>query len=393
MRIATVETTIVSVPYIHREISSQVARDGVTDIIVKVTTDDGLVGWGEACSGADVRSVDAAIDAMRPIVLGRDAWNGDAIRRDLLRHGLWQFRPMTANFAWAGIDMALWDLRGKATGQPLYRLLGGLRAPDQTYFYYLAQGEPESVAAQCRVGRDAGFDVFYLKVGLDFDRELAMIAAAREALGVGPFLRLDANGSWSVSAARRHMEQLRPYGIDFVEQPVRDAPIAQMQDVRGAGGLAVAANEGLWTEAHAYDRIKARCADVLCFSPYWLGSIAGFRHLSLVAELEGLEVCKHTHGELGIAAAACHHALLTIPNGVRGHQQTAHLMKHDVLTESLPIASAPRWGVPVGVGLCIEIDSAAVAEAADRFTHDGQFLPYQREQLGREEPSGARGGQ
>src|SRR2546425_4503312 len=202
MRIASLETIVVSVPYRHREVSSQVARDGVTDVLVKVTSDDGLEGWGESCSGADVVSVDAALRAMEAFVVGRDPWNREAMRDDLYRHGLWQFRPMTGNFAWAGIDMALWDLCGKAAGQPLYRLFGCLRRLEVTYFYYLAQGSPDDLAAQCAEGLRAGFDVFYLKVGIDFGRELEMVAAVREALGNGPRLRLDANGSWSLGEAR-----------------------------------------------------------------------------------------------------------------------------------------------------------------------------------------------
>lgn len=386
MRIASLETTIVSVPYVHREVSSQVARDGVTEVIVKIATDDGVVGWGEACSGADVASVDAALHAMAPFVIRRDPWNGEAIRSELFQHGLWQFRPMTANFAWAGIDMALWDIRGKATGQPLYRLFGGLRRREETYFYYLAQGSPEEVAEQCRRGRTAGFDVFYLKVGIDFARELAMVAAARDVLGDEPLLRLDANGSWTLPEARRRFRALASYGIDFIEQPVREEPIELMREIRGEAGIAIAANEGLWSEADAYDRIKARCADVLCFSPYWVGSLANFHRLAHVAHLEGLEVCKHTHGELGITAAACHHVLLTLPNVVRGHQQTAHLMAHDIVTPPLPIATGPRWEAPDGAGLSVRVDEDAVAEAGDRYRHEGQYLPYRSEQLAREDP-------
>ena len=88
MRVAKVETIPVSVPYTHREVSSQVARDGVSDVLVKLTTDDGLVGWGEACCGADTASVDAAVRAMAPFVIGRDPWNRDAMRRDVPRLGL-----------------------------------------------------------------------------------------------------------------------------------------------------------------------------------------------------------------------------------------------------------------------------------------------------------------
>jgi len=265
MKVSKVETIPVSVPYRHREISSQVARDGVSDVLVKVTTDDGLVGWGEACCGADTASVDAALLALAPFVVGRDPWNREAMRRDAFTHGLWQFRAGTGNFAWAGIDMALWDICGRACGQPLWRLLGGLQQPEATYFYYLARGSRESLAEQVAAGRAAGFEVFYLKVGLDDAEDIAMVATIREVLGAGPRLRLDANGSWSMPQAMRNLEALEEHDIDFVEQPVRDHPIGQLAELRLRTRISVCANEGLWSEADAHARIRARQADVYCF--------------------------------------------------------------------------------------------------------------------------------
>ena len=172
MRVATIETTIVSVPYLHREVSSQVARDGVTDILVRVETDDGAVGWGEACSGADAASVESAVKAMAPFVIGRDPWNREAMQADLFTHGLWQFRTGTGNFAWAGVDMALLDLCGRAAGQPLYRLLGGLHRNEVSYFSYLARGSDEELQAQCAQGVAQGYETFYLKVGIDPEADM-----------------------------------------------------------------------------------------------------------------------------------------------------------------------------------------------------------------------------
>src|SRR4029077_4461969 len=113
----------------------------------------------------------------------------------------------------------------------------------------------------------------------------------------------------------------------------------------------------------------------------WVGSIAGFQRLAWVAEYEGLQVCKHSHGELGLAAAAAHHVLMTLPNGVDGHQQTAHLMQHDILTEQIPIASGPRWGPLGGPGLGVDVDEDAVAEASARYLAEGQYRPWQHDQL------------
>ena len=146
MRIAALEIFPVRVPYRHAEVSSLVARDGVTDVIVKLTADNGLVGWGECTRAADATGIASAVAAMKPIVLGRDQFEMERIARDVFVAGAWQFQATTGNFAFAGIDMALWDLCAKACGQPLYRLLGGAVRDTVDYFYYLSWGTPEEVA-------------------------------------------------------------------------------------------------------------------------------------------------------------------------------------------------------------------------------------------------------
>ena len=128
--------------------------------------------------------------------------------------------------------------------------------------------------------------------------------------------------------------------------------------------------------------MTSRAADVYCFSPYFVGSLAQFQRLSRVAELEGLRVCRHTHGELGIVATASHHILLTLPNLVDGHQQTAHMMQDDILKEPVPIASGPDWGVPGGVGLGIEIDEEKLGKYHEQYQRIGQFVPYDPKLLG-----------
>src|SRR5258706_12288426 len=125
MKIIGLETIPVSVSYSQVERSARVQRGGVSDVVVKLTTDCGLIGWGESCSGADTASIELAVRAMAPFVIGRDPWETEAIARDVYRTGLWDYRLQTGNFAYAGIDMALWDLCGKASGQPLYPLFGG----------------------------------------------------------------------------------------------------------------------------------------------------------------------------------------------------------------------------------------------------------------------------
>lgn len=167
MKIVRLETWNVSVPYLHDEISSRVARGGVTDTIVRLTADNGLIGWGECTTGPDVASIEQAVRSAIPFVVGRDPWQSEAIARDFFRTALWDHRPQTGNFAFAGIDQALWDLCGKECGQPLYRLFGGALREEVDYFYYLARGLPADIARQAADGVARGYTCFYLKVGLD----------------------------------------------------------------------------------------------------------------------------------------------------------------------------------------------------------------------------------
>ncbi len=384
MRISQLQFVPVSIPYTHREVSSQIQRDGVSDIIVKVTTDEGLIGWGESCSGANVESVVETLRAMEPFVLGHSPWESEAIRAELWRRAIWSFRKPTASFAYAGIDMALWDICGKACGQPLYNLFGGRVRNHANYFCYLSQGSNEEVAAQCRDGLARGFHVFYLKVGLDIDAELEMVRTMRETIGPKNKIRLDANCAWGVNEAVRNLAFLDQYRIDFIEQPVLQDPPANMQEVRSRSQVALSANEGMWSVEEAYRQIRERTADVYCFSSYWVGSLALFQHLSQVAHFEGLQICKHTHGELGIAAAAAHHILLTLPNIVDGNQQTATMMQDDILKQTLPIASGPNWGVPQGAGLGVEVDEDKVGRFHELYRERGQLLPYDPAYIGKD---------
>lgn len=372
-----IELVPVSIPYRYREVSSQVNRGGVSDLVLKVKTSDGLTGWGECCSGADIYSVIAAAEAMKPLVLGRSPWELDAIRRDVYWKGLWQFRKGTANFTWAGFEMALLDIQGKAAKQPLYRLLGGKMRETVDYFYYLHHGTEESLAAQCQDGLANGFSVFYLKVGMDFQKELRMIQTIRGAIGENAKIRVDANTSWSLHQAKANLEKLQRYDIDFVEGPVVSDISAMRELMRSQRGIGICMNEGLWSREDALERITAQACDYITFSPYWVGSFFDFKWLSTAAAMHGITTCKHTHGEFSIAAFACHHALLNLPLIGVGHQQTAYIMMDDIAAQSPPIARQAAWGVPSGDGLGIEIDEDKLRHYNIKFSQDGPFLPYE----------------
>jgi L-Ala-D/L-Glu epimerase len=374
MRIIGFEAIPVRVPYRHAEQSAAVDTGGVSNVLVRLSTDTGLVGWGECAAAASTASIVAALESARPFVVGRNPWHGAAIARDLLIRGRWRYQATTANFALAGIDIALWDLCGKACGQPLCHLFGGPVRQTVNYFYYLRWDAIAGIEAQCRDGVERGYRVFYLKVGVDADLDERRLTAVRATIGPERKLRIDANQAWSPAEAVRLLTRWHAaFDLDFAEGPIVHHPVSVMRDLRARVPVALCADEGLRGEDRALDVILARCADVLCLSPYDVGTLRRFQSLALLADSLGQQVCKHTWGELGIYAAAAHHLLLTLPNACDGHQQTAQMMAADVLREALPIAAAPDWGPIDGPGLGVEVDEAKVMACHEDYRRHGEY--------------------
>ena len=377
MKVARLEAFTVRVPYKRVESSSMINRDGVTDVIVKLTADNGLVGWGECTRAADTAGIESAVHAMAPLVVGRDAWDKEALHRDLAVYGVWAFQPMTGNFAYAGIDMALWDMCGKACGQPLYRLFGGAMREEVDYYYYMEWAPPAEIEQQGKDGVARGYTAFYIKVGVDEAREEAMLEALRGATGAAAKIRIDANMAWTIPQAVRILKRWHAkFDLDFVEGPVRIDPVENMLDLRRQVEVPLCVNEGLWREADAWRIIKSRCGDYLCFSPYWVGSLGRFHALIQASHFEGWQVVKHTHGELGLAAAACQHMMLAAPNAAIGSQQTAQIMEDDILTERIPIIDQPRWGRIDRPGLGVEVDEGKLMRYHEAYRRHGGFPTY-----------------
>ncbi len=377
MKIAKLEAIPVRIPYKHVEESSLIARGGIADVLVKVTADNGLVGWGECTRAADVPGIESAVRAMTPVVLGRDPWDKEAIHRDLAVPALWSFQPMTGNFAYAGIDMALWDLCGRAAGQPLYRLFGGAQREAVDYFYYMEWGTPKAVEREAKEAMRRGYRRFYIKAGVDERREEAMLEALRGAIGREGGIRIDVNQAWNMPQAVRLLKRWHArFDLDFVEAPVPIDPVENNLDLMRRVDVPICVNEGLGREADVWRIINSRCGSYLCFSSYWVGSLSRFHLLSQAGHMEGWQVCKHTHGEFGLAAAAGQHVMLAIPNACQGHQQTAQLMMDDILTERIPITDGPSWGRSDKPGLGVEVDTDKVAKYHEDYLKHGEFPPY-----------------
>lgn len=377
MKVAKVEAITVRVPYKRVESSSIINRRGITEVIVKITADNGLVGWGECTRAADTKGIECAVRAMAPLVSGRSPWDKEALHRDLGLYAIWAFQPMTGNFAFAGIDMALWDLCGKECGQPVYRMLGGAMREQVDYYYYMEWGAPDEVERQAREGAKRGYRAFYIKVGVDERKEEAMLEALRSGIGREGRIRIDVNQAWTKPQAVRTLKTWHQrYDIDFVEAPVPIDPVENYLELKSRIEVPICVNEGLWREADAYRLIKSRCGDYLCYSSYWVGSIGRWHALNQISHMEGWQVVKHTHGELGLTAAAGQHVMLAAPNAALGSQQTAQIMEDDILTEPIPIVDKPSWGRIEKPGLGVEVDEDRLMRFHESYRKEGEFTTY-----------------
>jgi L-alanine-DL-glutamate epimerase-like enolase superfamily enzyme len=208
MKVAKIEPMIINIPGAGEE-ERPAGRNGLTAVLVRIETDTGLVGWGEGSVGANAESIYETVKAAIPIVKDRNPWNTQAIADDVFNAGQWgsAWRTSAANYAYAGIDMALWDICGQDCGQPIYNLFGGLRRPWVDYYYTVRHGPVDDVLRQCRDGVAKGYRVFYTKVGWDLERELQIVEAMRTATGPTGKIRIDANCHWGFNEGLRNLAE------------------------------------------------------------------------------------------------------------------------------------------------------------------------------------------
>src|SRR5205085_12157474 len=192
-------------------------------VIVKVTTDDGIVGWGEAHHGRAHTAVAKLIDTtLKTLVLNLDANNVVGIwdrmyRFQLASHGM----GAGACLAMSGIDMALWDIRGKALGLPLYKLLGGTRKAVPAYAGGVSLGyqPPEKLIEEAQKSIDQGYKAVKLRVGDSPKRDIERMRAVRKAFGDELVILTDANIGYELGDARRVMPAMDELGIGWLEEP------------------------------------------------------------------------------------------------------------------------------------------------------------------------------
>ena len=315
MKITSAESILLTIPYRTsgglRSIAGRPAA-GLNMLLVRIETDEGITGWGEAFGHAVCPATKTVFDSMvGPMLNGQNPLDIRGMMDDLQRtlHLFGRNGPVI--YALSGVDIALWDIAGKAVGQPLHRLLGGAsRTSLSAYASLLRCTGPDAVAASCREMLEQGYRHIKLH-----EITVEAVKAAREALGPDIALMVDTNCPWSVPEALAMVESMRRYDPYWLEEPVWPPEDHQGLAVVRAAGAVTAAGEnaaGLFDFQHLFE---LDALDVAQPSVTKIGGISEMRRIIALAQESGVRVVPHCP-YFGPGFIASLHIIATLPEDV-----------------------------------------------------------------------------
>ncbi|KRR27267.1 mandelate racemase [Bradyrhizobium lablabi] len=346
-------------------------------MVVEVETEDGLIGWGECYGPARITA--AAVAGIAPLLIGEDPLRTDFLWRKvysaLRDHG----QKGVVIEALSGIDIALWDIKGKFFDVPVHQLLGGAsRNEVQAYatgLYRRKSGDPMRYLPDEAAGYVAeGFKAVKLKVGFGVEEDVAVTRAVREAIGSGIALMVDANHAYDATAAIRLGRMIERYDIGWFEEPVPPEDLAGYREVKAAISIPVAGGECEFTRFGFRDVLVSRAIDIIQPDTCAAGGLSECRKIADMAETFGVRYNPHVWGT-GIAIAASLQLLAVLPSHtprslaplepILEFDRTEHPIRQAILTRPIE-HSGGLVAVPDSPGLGIEIDRDALTRFAAR---------------------------
>jgi L-alanine-DL-glutamate epimerase-like enolase superfamily enzyme len=296
MLITGIETVPLRIPFKPGE-ASPAAGWGPSDLpaidslLVKVTTDQGYEGWGEAFAFEAVAVTQRAIgDLIAPLCIGQDASRIVPLMLDVQKKLQVFGRGGPVTHALSAVDIALWDIAGKAAGLPLHRLLGGGAEHLACYASLEAYRDPTLVRARVRRALDAGFKSVKLH-----ETEPAAIRAAREEAGPDVAIMVDVNCAWTVNQAREIAGELRGFGLKWLEEPVWPPENYDgLVQVRNMEGIPIAAGENVATPMEFERLLRAGAVDYVQPSPIKMGGVTELCKVFPTAAVHNVTVMPHS---------------------------------------------------------------------------------------------------
>ncbi len=359
MKITRVEPILIAVPYEHggpKPMRPSGPWTHMETLFVRVDTDAGLAGWGEAFGFAASAVTRQAIAlAVAPLCVGREFNDVPSFMAELQRklHAMGRHGPVS--FALAGIDIALWDIAGKAQGVPVHRLLGGAtREHIPTYASLLRYGKPDLVARYTKEAVARGYASVKLHEHL-----IETIAPGREAAGPTIHIMVDTNCAWPPAEAIEMARKLKAYDPYWLEEPVDPVDdYDTMTRIRREAGMSIAAGENIGHAGEARHAMELGALDFFQPSVTKIGGIIAMRKAIKVAKKHGVRVMPHSPYFGPGLIATLHVIAADLPDSLceRFYCELEATPLGDAI-----VARDGAMNVPQGPGLGIEVDEQVIA--------------------------------
>lgn len=347
-------------------------------LFLKISTDEGVTGWGEPVIEGRSATVAAAVAELSDYLVGCDAFRIEDHWQVLTKGGFYRGGPILSS-AVAGIDQALWDIKGKALGVPVYELLGGPVRDRMRSYAWIAGDDPSEAVEHALEKKQQGFDAIkmngsgalrLLESKHEVDAMVARVAAVREAVGDSFDIAVDFHGRTSAAVAKQACRLLEPLHPFFVEEPLLPELTRDLATVCGATTVPIATGERLYSRWDFRDVLDQGVAVVQPDISH-AGGISETRRIAAAAETHGVALAPHCPlGPIAFAASlqvdfASPNALIQETSlGIHYHAGSSDLL--DYLVDAT-VFEFSDGHVPLlrGPGLGIEVDETAVRKAAE----------------------------
>jgi len=357
------QTYLVDIPLVRAHVMSFGTAGAVNYVLVRIKTEEGLEGWGEAAtfqgptwSEESAESIKATIDNyFAPRLQGVSLLDYQvALNRALAPY-------QGNNFAKAAVEMAVLDLVGRYYGQPVCVLLGGRHRESVRLSWSLASGKAADDLAEAKEKYQEGYRIFKLKFGADsLKNDLARLEAVRGGLGAEVSLRVDVNQGWDFTTARQALQPLKDLGIDFLEQPLPKGNLRGLAAIRKMSAFPLMADESITGGHAALEIIRQEAADIFAYKLTKLGGLMNSLNIYHLARMAGLGAYVGCMIETSLGTAAYLQFAAAVPELTWGCELWGPLMlQGDVVQEPVRLENG-LVHLPQGPGLGVEVDREKV---------------------------------
>ncbi|MEX1020303.1 MAG: mandelate racemase/muconate lactonizing enzyme family protein [Litorilinea sp.] len=355
MKITNVRSWLVKIPWDDNPGGETARAPGLRGLVfVQVDTDAGITGWGEITTypgAVGNRAMAAFVDQIGPLIVGDDPANIEAIWHKIFRNLTYVGSRGATSAAISAIDIALWDIRGKVLGQPIYQLLGGpVRDRIALYCHPFKGVSPDSIRVAAREIVDAGFMAFKMDPMISNlhvrnegfldgeispyaeEQALAILAAARDEVGPQVEILIDAHGLYNVPTAVRLANKMAEYNIHWFEEPVPPESWKALKQVKEQVRTRICTGERLYTRWEFIPIFENGLADFVMPDVTWTGGISELKKISTLAEAYYIPISPHdASGPVNVMAGA--QVMMTVPNFYKVEVTRYDLSSYNVLLD------------------------------------------------------------